>query len=320
MSRPGKPVLQRRYSIRELTRTTGLSADVLRVWERRYAFPAPERDGSGARSYAEADVEKLSLLQRALQRGHRIGDVIGLDPDQLRDVISRSRAPLDLESEHGAVRRIMEALLADDDQSLVAELRYAALNLGARAFVRDVASTLTELVGNAWERGQLQIRHEHVITDALVTQLRVLWAAHAEPTRGERVLLATLPGELHSLGLEMVGAYLAAIGVSPRSLGANVPAEEIAETARAFDVMAIALSASRGSELGQTQLHLNDLARSVRDRYPIAIGGALASRLTLPQGVRVIGNWDALERWIHDLRGEGPAGTRGRSRPDRISS
>lgn len=301
-AKAGRP---RSYSIRELTRSTGLSADVLRVWERRYGFPTPERDAAGARSYDEADVEKLGLLQRALQRGHRVGNIIGQSSDELRELLSGSRANLDLETEHGSVRRIMEALLADDDQSLVAELRYAALNLGPRQFVREVASTLTELVGSAWERGQLQIRHEHVLTDALVTQLRVMWAAGIGPMRGERVLLATFPGEQHSLGLEMVGAYLASLGVMPRSMGANVPTEEIAEAARAFDVAAIALSASRGSEVGATQLHLNDLARSVTGRFPIAIGGALGSRLTLPQGAQVIANWDSFERWVRDVCGVG---------------
>lgn len=303
-----KPARARSYSIRELTRTTGLSADVLRVWERRYGFPTPARDGAGARSYCEQDVEKLGLVQRALSRGHRVGNVIGQSVEELRVLLSATRPVGDLQTENGAVRRIMEALLADDDHSLVAELRYAALNLGPRPFVREVASALTELVGSAWERGQLQIRHEHVLTDALVTQLRVLWASGGAP-RGERVLLATFPGEQHSLGLEMVGAYLASLGVTPRSMGPNVPTEEIAEAARAFDVVGVALSASRGSDLGTTQLHLNDLARGLGGRFPVAIGGALASRLTLPEGAQVIANWDAFERWVATvLSGSGPSG------------
>jgi methanogenic corrinoid protein MtbC1 len=209
----------------------------------------------------------------------------------------------------------MEALLADDDHNLVAELRYAALNLGARPFVREVASALTELVGSAWERGQLQIRHEHVLTDALVTQLRVMWAAGGGPARGERILLATFPGEQHSLGLEMAGAYLASLGITPRSMGPSVPAEEIAEAARAFDVAAVAISASRGSEVGATQLHLNDLARSAGGKFPIAVGGALGSRLTLPQGVQVIANWDAFERWVALVCGDACSGF-GSVRPD----
>ena len=82
---PSQPV----YAIRELTRMTGLSADVLRVWERRYGFPCPDRDESGARVYSAADVERLTLLQRAMQRGHRIGVLIGQSDAELKSLLDR---------------------------------------------------------------------------------------------------------------------------------------------------------------------------------------------------------------------------------------
>src|SRR5688572_6465811 len=85
----------RRYAMRELTRLTGLSADVLRVWERRYGFPQPTRDESGARLYAHNDLERLALLQRALQHGHRISNVVSLDCAGLRELLARPQTGLD---------------------------------------------------------------------------------------------------------------------------------------------------------------------------------------------------------------------------------
>ena len=51
-----KPVT---LSIAAVERDTGLSKDTLRVWERRYGFPMPERDTLGERSYPFGQVERL---------------------------------------------------------------------------------------------------------------------------------------------------------------------------------------------------------------------------------------------------------------------
>src|ERR1700730_11838417 len=64
--------------IAAVERDTGLSKDTLRVWERRYRFPLPSRDVSGERVYSRQDVEKLRVLKRLLDQGHRPGKVIGV--------------------------------------------------------------------------------------------------------------------------------------------------------------------------------------------------------------------------------------------------
>ena len=71
------------FGIAAVERDTGLSKDTLRVWERRYRFPLPLRDASGERVYSHKDVEKLRVLKRLLDQGHRPGKVIGLAVDQL---------------------------------------------------------------------------------------------------------------------------------------------------------------------------------------------------------------------------------------------
>jgi methanogenic corrinoid protein MtbC1 len=297
------------YSIRELTSLTGLSADVLRVWERRYGFPRPTRDAAGARRYLAADVERLGLLQRALQRGHRISHVIERTGVELRALLENKRIDFDsLASEHGAVRRILEAVCADDDERMVAELRYAAMNSGARDFVRDVASVLVRVVGETWQQGRLQVRHEHLLSDALTTQLRVIWASQFGVGRGERVLLATLPGEWHSLGIEMVGTYLAALGAVPRSLGPNTPPTEIAAAARALKVDAVAISISSAADPGVARLHLTALSEQLDGFCPVLVGGALAGQIRPPRGTVCLKDWDALEAWVLERREHSSAG------------
>ena len=63
-------------NISSVERDTGLSKDALRVWERRYGFPQPYRDAHGERIYPSDQVDKLRLLKRLLDQGHRPSKII----------------------------------------------------------------------------------------------------------------------------------------------------------------------------------------------------------------------------------------------------
>ena len=63
-----------RYPIRAVARMTGLSADTLRAWERRYEAVAPGRSRRG-RLYTDAQVARLRQLADLVGRGGpRTGD------------------------------------------------------------------------------------------------------------------------------------------------------------------------------------------------------------------------------------------------------
>ena len=65
--------LEQRLSIAAVERDTGLSKDTLRVWERRYGFPCPERDQAGDRIYPPEQVVRLHTIRRLMDAGHRPG-------------------------------------------------------------------------------------------------------------------------------------------------------------------------------------------------------------------------------------------------------
>ena len=65
-------------NISAVEREIGLSKDVLRMWERRYGFPKPGRDGNGERQYSTADIGKLRAIKRLMDVGVRPGKIIGL--------------------------------------------------------------------------------------------------------------------------------------------------------------------------------------------------------------------------------------------------
>ncbi len=72
------------YRIGAVSRLTGVPADTLRVWERRYGVVEPQRTGGGSRLYSQHDVARLELIKRLVDAGHAIGTVANLTLEQLQ--------------------------------------------------------------------------------------------------------------------------------------------------------------------------------------------------------------------------------------------
>jgi DNA-binding transcriptional MerR regulator len=73
------------YRIGAVSRLTGIPADTLRVWERRYEVVTPTRTPSGTRLYSARDVARLGLIKQLVDRGDAISSVAPLSLDQLRE-------------------------------------------------------------------------------------------------------------------------------------------------------------------------------------------------------------------------------------------
>ncbi len=285
-SSPGDPLAG--ASIRVVANRTGIAADTLRVWERRYGFPKPERRPGGSRIYSEQDIARLRLLARALDAGFRPSEVVPLsfaDVTRLVDA-SIADAPAPVAASDAARSRsarppyvgspvdaALVALRADDLVGLRAVLRAAAIALGPRTFVTDVAHPLALRVGELWAQGLLEVRHEHLASACLTSQLHLLLGALDDGVRSPTVLLATLSGEPHVLGLDMVGVYLAASLAAPHLLGADTPPAQITEAARAFAVDVVGISISPAADGAAAAIALAAIAKALPARTELWLGG-----------------------------------------------
>ena len=81
------------YRIGAVSRLTGVPADTLRVWERRYTVVMPVRSDTGTRLYGSEDVGRLALIKRLVDRGDAISSVANLSLAQLRERFSGTDLP-----------------------------------------------------------------------------------------------------------------------------------------------------------------------------------------------------------------------------------
>lgn len=285
-------------SIAAVERDTGLGKDTLRVWERRYGFPCPQRDATGERVYPLDQVEKLRILRRLVDHGYRPSKLIESSPDELARLLHACGSAVHADEE---ARGTLSLVRVSHSEELKCALSKSLARLGLQRFVTQTLVPLNVAVGEAWLRGDIGVHEEHLYTEIAQNLLRGAIAAipaGAPP----RVLLTTLPGEQHGLGLLMAQAVLASEGAYCLSLGNQTPLPDICSAAVVgeFDVVALSFSSAY-----PVRKAFEDLTE-VRDALPIGVelwagGQGMAPRGKLLHGVRIIpaivDTLDAVRAW-----------------------
>ena len=264
-------------SIGDICEETGLSADLIRVWERRYGFPQPVRLPSGHRRYRRGDLHQLRLMAEAVAQGHRPGQVVRATEAELRKLL--------LPLENATVETLFLAVASMDTDHMRRLLKEALAGLGWKDFLQQVVSPLLDRVGMAWAEGSIGIHHEHLVTEVLEDCLRELRLEfRVSPAQG-LVLLCTLPGERHRLGLLMAALAYEAQGVRTELLGVDLPVASIASAARALNVTRVAVSLSIQSSGEPTRRLLMDLKERLPAGCRLLIGGQGATRTRKVEGI-----------------------------------
>lgn len=273
--------------IAAVERETGLSKDILRMWERRYGFPQPQRDSQGERCYPPEQVEKLRLLKRLLDGGYRPGKLVSMPLAELRR-LGVSTAPE--QPVKSLAAPYLPLLEAHDAAGLRRQLSQALLGLGIERFITEHVAPTNVAIGEAWMHGALSVAQEHVYTEALQLVLRQAIGSIPEASAGApRVLLATLPQEGHGLGLLMVEALLALHGCRCTSLGVKVPLEGIVTAASLTQADIVGLSFSGSFNASQAVAALEELRQRLPPATWLWAGGSdLVLRRRLPPGVEAV--------------------------------
>jgi len=194
------------------------------------------------------------------------------------------------------VDTIIEALLGDDVNALRALLRKAAVAMGPRTFVTELAHPLVTRVGEMWAAGLLAVRHEHLTSASLTAQLHLVLGALDDGDRSPSVLLATLPGEPHILPLDMVAVYLAASLAAPHVLGGDSPPEQIAQAAEALGVDVVGISISPVADRRATTRALKHLVGTLPSHIELWLGGAGANgHVRSAPSARLVRSWSELD-------------------------
>jgi len=266
-------------NISAVERETGLSKDVLRVWERRYGFPEPARDDNAERQYPREQVAKLRAIKRLMDAGLRPGKLISQSLAELNALAEARGGPRREPTAPVLERDLLALLKSHNAQALQHALTNQLMRQGLQRFVLETVSPLHRAVGDAWMRGEVQVFEEHLFTEQVQVALRIAINAFPRTGGSPRVLLTTFPGEHHGLGLLMVEALLVPEGAQCISLGTQTPIDDIHAAAVAHKAAIVALSFSAAFPLRQAGDGLAALRRSLAPHAALWAGGDMTRRL-----------------------------------------
>ena len=273
------------YSIGIVERDTGIGRDTLRVWERRYGFPDPVRNDKGERIYPEKQLRRLQRIRRLLDQGMRPGKLLPLAEEDLNELEASLLREQQLIPDR-SVDELLEAVRSTNAEEVGSLLRQQYEQQGMRSFVLETVAPLLTVVGDYWAGGRLQIFQEHFLSQQLIRFLNAEIARMQNQARKPCVLLATLPGEAHTLGLLMVAAMLSSHGVSTVNLGGEVPMDQIARAVDQFRADIVGVTFSGAYQYKNIRPHLYELRELIHEDIEIWTGGEGVRRLRkLPAGV-----------------------------------
>lgn len=266
-----------KYLIGKVTKLTGLSVDVVRVWERRYGAVQPARSGGGTRLYSDADILRLKRLRQAVEGGNSISQAARLSETELDELIADAQPAIEAADPYRTVReRFIEAVRTMDVAAADQELARAATLFPARELVKQIVAPILDEVGERWAHKEFGVAHEHLASWLLRSMLGSLFRLYPPAGNAETIVLATPSGERHEFGILLAALLAGAHGWRVVCLGADVPSNEIANAVRLTGARVLALS------LATARAGVDEDIAAISRLVPVStrvwIGGAEAVR------------------------------------------
>lgn len=278
------------YNTRAVVQRTGVPADTLRAWERRYGVPNPPRTQGNQRLYSDRDIAMIVWLRDQTKQGLTISQAVAI---LHADSTPESSAIASADREHsthdpssqssqlsaapnGNVRlrdyrdRLFDALASFDTGAADRVVEEAIALVPVDDVCRYVLAAAMIEIGNRWQHGEVRIGVEHFSSSFVMRKLASLFNL-SQPQHGRGpIVAATVEGELHELGLLLTCLYLSRHGFNIVYLGPNLPIDELLVVLDDLQPPLVLLSASTE----QTLSTMIAYAHAIRDhgqRLPVTV-------------------------------------------------
>ncbi len=230
---------------------------------------------------------RLRAVARALAVGYRPHQVVAASLPELDRLLSlktpspvprprglASQRPRVAAAERVLIDAWIDAALLYDEAALAHGFFEEWNRRGPLAFLTQCAAPFVEEVGRGWEIGELSVSQEHFASERLADFLAEKWRRMNEREEGASMVLTTLPGEAHHLGLQMAAVVAALAEKKVIYLGPDTPCEEIIAAVLKSRADQLGISVSVSYDPKQAGNYLRRIRERLDDSVEVWVGGS----------------------------------------------
>jgi methanogenic corrinoid protein MtbC1 len=276
------------FNLKAVLKETGLGADTLRAWERRYGLPVPNRSTGGHRLYSQRDIETIKWLMKRQAEGLSISRAVDLWNEQIASGVDPLAGPAQTASVTASTMPIqyqapdtnldllrtrwVEACMEFSEAAAEQVLNQAFSMFPVEVVCVEVLQKGMSEVGERWYQNRASVQQEHFASGLAMRRLDALLTASPAPTRNQTVLVGCPAEEWHTFTPLLLALLLRRRGLNVIYLGANVPSEQFSTTVKDLNAELVVLVAQQlitAAALQQTAQTLS--AQKIR----VAFGGRI---------------------------------------------
>jgi len=241
------------YTIKAVSKRTGVKTVTLRAWERRYNLLEPMRLENGYRLYSEQDIQVLLWVVEKLNGGETISQV----SEQFKQNLGQGKWPEAVSMPEMEKPRLVSPIPARD----FAEMLYGALishqegkagmimddvekYFDVKTIFEEVLFPALVLIGEAWYRGEIRIATEHFSSNFVRGRLLRMFQAIPVKRENVSILVGCGPEEAHEIASLMFAILLRQEGYGVEYLGPDLPIQDLVDYASTVRPKMICLSVS----------------------------------------------------------------------------
>jgi len=287
------------YRIKQIAKMTGLSKEVLRVWEKRYRLVSPQRGPNRYRLYTEEDLKILKYLVKEIELGQSVGELSSLGKEEIWARMNSEKVEELDEETHttdSLIKDLEKSLVPLDQLAFEKRLRELMTLLPFDEIFKRVLVPLQIRVGELWFDGKIDIAVEHYVTIQVKQKLFAIMNM-LEIRNGPKVVIACPPWELHEIGAQMVAYHCSTIGCQSILLGANLPLETLIKFCTDTNPDVVVLSLTSPISENKCRVYFAEISNHIIPICPVLVGGQ-----GLYQREKHIGNKNIkIIKDLHDL-------------------
>lgn len=263
------------YRIKQIAKMTGLSKEVLRIWEKRFRLISPKRGPNRYRLYTEEDLKILKYLVKEIELGQSIGELASLGKDEILTRINSEETKETKDETYttdSLIKDLEKSLMPLDQSAFENRLREMMVLLPFEEVFKRVLVPLQIRVGELWFDEKIGIAVEHYVTTQVKQKLFAVMNVMAVQN-GPKVAVACPPWELHEIGAQMIAYQCSAMGCQTILLGANLPTEDLIQFCTNTTPDAVVLSFTSPVSESKGRVFFTELSTRILPLCPVVVGG-----------------------------------------------